>query len=130
MQSSSGHGNLQQIATYPADSTAIRNLNNSYPTKRFCTAHSESTSSDIGRREKVRLQRQGTGDISVSSDILNFGTSVSTVLGSGSAESGGKGSMPTYLLNGGGTDLLASGSNASSPNVAAVVKTSVCDQGK
>lgn len=130
MPSSSGHGNLQQISSYPADSTAIRNLNNSYPTKRFCTAHSESTSSDIGRREKVRLQRQGTGDMSASSDILNVGTSVSTVLGSGSAENGGKGSMPAYLLNGGGTDLLASGGNASSPNVTAVVKTSVCDQGK
>ncbi|XP_021920586.1 uncharacterized protein LOC110830235 isoform X2 [Zootermopsis nevadensis] len=129
MPSGSGHGNLQQIASYPADSMAVRNLNNSYPAKRFCAAHSESTSSDIGRREKVKIQRQGTGDMSVSSDILNVGTSVSTVMGSGIADSGGKGSMPTYLLNGGGTDLLASGGNASSPNVTAVVKTTVCDQG-
>jgi hypothetical protein len=130
MPSSSGHGNLQQIASYPADSTAIRNLNNSYPTERFCTAHSESTSSDIGRKEKVRLQRQGTGEMTVSSDILNVGTRVSTVVGSGSAGGGGKGSSPPYLLNGGGTDLLTSGGNASSPNVAAMAKTSLCDQSK
>jgi hypothetical protein len=130
MPSSSGHGNLQQIASYPADSTAIRNLNNNFPSERFYTAHSESTSLDIRRREKIRLQRQGTGEISVSSDILNVGARVSTVMESGSARGGGRGSPPPNLLNGGGADLLASGVNAPSSNVAAKGKTSLCDQGK
>jgi hypothetical protein len=129
MPSSSGHGNLQQIASYPADSTAIRNLNNTFPPERFYTAHSESTSSDIGRREKVR-QRQGTGAMSVSSDILNTGTKFSTVVGSGSDGGGGKVSAHSYLLNGGGTDFLISGGNASSPNVATIAKTPHCDPGK
>ena len=44
MPSGSGHGNLQQIASYPADSMAIRNLNNTFPPERFYAAHSESTS--------------------------------------------------------------------------------------
>jgi hypothetical protein len=130
MPSSSGHGNLQQIASYPADSTAIRNLNNSFPSERFYTAHSESASSDVGRREKVRLQRHGTGEMSASSDILNAGTKVSTVVGSVSDGGGGKVSAHSYLLNGGGADLLISGSNVSSPNVAAMVKTSLSDQGE
>ncbi|KAJ9580780.1 hypothetical protein L9F63_024041, partial [Diploptera punctata] len=126
MPSTSGHSNLQQIASYPADTMAGRNINNSYPTERFyAPAHCESTSSDIGRREKVRLQRQGTSDISVSSDILNVGTR----RGPAPVGSGGKGSPPPYLLNGGGTDLLTSGGNASSPNVASMVKTSPGDQG-
>lgn len=130
MPSSSGHGNLQQIASYPADSTAVRNLNNNFPPERFYTAHSESASSDVGRREKVRLQRLGPGEISLSSDILSAGTKVSTVVGSGSDGGGEKASAHSYLLNGGGGDLLTSGGNASSPNVAAMVKTSVSDQGK
>jgi hypothetical protein len=130
MPSSSGHGNLQQIASYPADSTAIRNLNNSFPSERFCPSHSESASSDIGRREKVRLQRHVTGEMSVSSDILNAGTKVSTAVGSGSDGGGGRGSAHSYLLNGGGADLLISGGNVSSPNVATMVKTSVCDHGE
>ncbi|PSN56643.1 hypothetical protein C0J52_10818 [Blattella germanica] len=129
MPSSSGHGNLQQIASYPADTTAIRNVNNSYPSERFYAARGDSTSSDVGRREKVRLQRQGTGDVSVSSDVLNVGTRGSAGVGSGSAVGGGKGSPPPYLLNGGGTDLLTTGGNASSPNVASIVKTSPGDQG-
>jgi hypothetical protein len=130
MPSRSGHGNLQQIASYPADSTAVRNLNNNYPSERFYTAHSESTSLDIRRREKIRLQRQGTGEISVSSDILNVGARVSTVAGSGSARGGGRVSPPPYLLNGGGAGLLTSGDNAPLPNAAAMAKTSLCDQGK
>lgn len=130
MPSSSGHGNLQQIASYPADSMAIRNINSNYPSERFYTAHSESSSSDFGRRERIRLQRQGAGEISVSSDILNVGARVSTVVGSGSVCGGGRGSPPPYLLNGGGADLLMSGDNAPSPNVAARAKTTLCDQGK
>ena len=131
MPSTSGHGNLQQIASYPADSVAVRSISSSYPAERFyAPAHSESTSSDIGRREKVRLQRQGTGDKSVSSDILNVGTRGSTAVGSAKTGGGGKGSPPPYLLNGGGKDLLTTGGNASSPNVASMVKTSPGEQGK
>lgn len=130
MPCSSGHGNLQQIASYPADSMSIRNLNNSFPSERFYTAHSESASLDIGRREKARLQRHAAGEMSVSSDILNAGTKVSTVVGSVSDGGGGKVSTHSYLLNGGGADLLISGGNVSSPNVAAMVKTSLCDQGE
>ncbi|XP_069694331.1 gamma-aminobutyric acid type B receptor subunit 2 isoform X2 [Periplaneta americana] len=88
----------------------------SVPVMPYSAGHMAATRSHQSAVERLRLQTRGTGEMSVSSDVLNAG-------------GGGKGSPPPYLLNGGGTDLLTSGGNASSPNVAAMVKTSPCDQG-